>query len=155
MVMHGMSLDGDDYKMNTSPGLKKMKVSYLKPGGRTEIVDYLDTFDQLREQLLTMRQMNREEPFPGAYLSDESGNTLGVGLGERGWLLMFDNAQHTYMAYSAGDSNQEGEISFRFHQLEHLPNRYLVDSGDAIEVIRHWFLTGQLSDAIEWIIQPY
>ncbi|MBV9124752.1 MAG: hypothetical protein JO112_15460 [Planctomycetes bacterium] len=130
-------------------------LNYLEPLHFRPVVMPVRTFEELYRLLLEVPKSKHGAPGIGVHLRDQEGNVLSIGLTEGGWLVLFDDAKHTLMAFSVGDRNAVGEITVRFHQQEQLPRRHLLPVEDALQAVRCWLETGKLSDTVTWEMQPY
>jgi hypothetical protein len=83
------------------------------------------------------------------------GSTLGVVLGDKGWLLMYHNPQHSLTKFSLGNRRARGKIEFLASEWCCLSTRYLIPADAALEAVREWFHKGRLSDSIDWENNPY
>jgi hypothetical protein len=88
--------------------------------------------------------------FVGVNVNDRSNNGLAIGLADDKWAVLFGDAEAKELFYSLGDSNAEGDVELCFEQWEVLPRKYFIPVDKAVEVIRTWFTTGELSKDIEW-----
>jgi hypothetical protein len=84
-----------------------------------------------------------------------SGDCFAIGLAVEGWLLIFDDHTHTNMRYSLGDGQADGNAEYIFQQRECLQVRYLIPPETALDALRMWLETGELSDAVKWEDNPY
>lgn len=120
-----------------------------KPGHK-RVVEHIRTFDTLVQRLREIQSSRASDLFLGVNVDDKSNNGLAIGLADDGWAVLFGDAQATYLFYSLGDANAEGDVELCFEQWEVLPRKYFIPIEKAIEVIRTWFTRGELSKDIEW-----
>lgn len=118
--------------------------------GYKRIVEQVGTFDALVKCLREIQAGRTSNLFIGVNVDDKSNNGLAIGLADDSWAVLYGDAQATYLCYSLGDANAEGDIYLRFEQWEVLPRKYFIPIDRAIEVIRAWFTKGELSTDIEW-----
>jgi hypothetical protein len=109
----------------------------------------------LEQRLREIARTHSGDLYPGVHLIDAAGNCLAVGMSDRGWLLIHDDAAHTNMHFSAGGDESGDKLSFLFEEASSLPVRHLIPVPEAVEVIRMWCKTGNLSDSITWESHPY
>jgi hypothetical protein len=121
-----------------------------KPGHK-RVVERIDTFDGLLQRLYDIQASKVSDLFIGVNLEDAAHNALAVGLADEGWAVLSAGPQFTELLYSLSEAaDAEGDIALRFEQWEVLPRKYFLPVDKAIEVIRTWFATGELSRAIRW-----
>ena len=138
--------------MATSPQASGgVTLSYTedKPGYK-RVVEHVSSFDQLLKRLHDIQASRVSDLFIGVTLNDNSNNGLAVGLAGDKWAVLCGDAQATELNYSLGDTNAEGDVELRFEQWDVLPKKFFISVDKAIEVIRRWFVTGELSKDIEW-----
>jgi hypothetical protein len=92
--------------------------------------------------------------FIGVHLEEKSRGELAIGLADELWAVLFSDAQRTMLCYSVGNPDAEGEVELRFEQWEVLSKRWFLPVEKAADVIRTWFMTGQLSNSITWDCRP-
>lgn len=120
-----------------------------KPGHK-RVVERISTFNQLSKRLYDIRASKVSDLFIGVNLEDGSDNELAIGLADGLWSVLYSDPQHTELFYSLGDTGAEGNVELRFEQWEVLPRKTFIPVDKAIEVIRTWFTTGELSKDIQW-----
>jgi hypothetical protein len=138
--------------MATSPeSTGGVTLSYTedRPGYR-RVVEHFGAFGPLVKRLFEIQSSRVAELFIGVNLEDKSDNELAIGLGDKGWAVLYSNPQHTEMFYSLGSPDAQGDVELRFEQWEVLPRKHFVPVDKAIDVIRTWFTTGELSKDIPW-----
>jgi hypothetical protein len=118
--------------------------------GYKRIVEQIKKFDTLMKRLHEIQASRVSNLFIGVNLDDESKNGLSVGLADHRWALLYGDAQATFLFYSLGDADAEGNVELRFEQWEVLPRKYFIPVDKATEAIRTWFTTGDLSKDIQW-----
>ena len=118
--------------------------------GYKRIVEHINSFEQLLNRLREIQASRVGSLFIGVNLDDRSNNGLAVGLGDDKWAVLYGDAQATYLCYSLGDSSATGDVELRFEQWEVLSEKCFVAVDKAIDVIRIWFETGELSKNIPW-----
>jgi len=118
--------------------------------GYKRVVEPIRTFDTLLKRLQEIQAGRVSELFIGVNVDDPSNNGLAIGLADNKWAVLFGDAQATYLCYSLGDPNAEGDVELHFEQWEVLPAKYFIPVDQALEGIRTWFTTGTLSKAIQW-----
>lgn len=138
--------------MVTSPqaaGGVKLSYTQDRPEGK-RLIEQISTFEALVKRLQEIQASRVSDLFIGVNLDDKSNNGLAVGLADEKWAVLYGDAEATYLFYSLGDANAEGDVELCFEQWEVLPRKYFIPVDKAIEVIREWFMTGELSKDIEW-----
>jgi hypothetical protein len=138
--------------MATSPqtsGGVTLSFTEDKPGYR-RVVEHINAFDQLLKRLYDIQASRVSDLLIGVNVNDKSNNGLAIGLADETWAVLFGDAGATELFYSLGDADAEGDVELRFEQWEVLPKRFFIPVERAIEVIRTWFSTGELSKDIEW-----
>jgi hypothetical protein len=120
-----------------------------RPGSK-RVTEQVSAFDQLVKRLYEIQASRVGALFIGVNLEDRSDNELAIGLADEVWAVLYSDPQHTHLTYSVGDSNAEGDVELCFEQWEVLPRKYFIPVDKAVEVIRTWFTTGELSKDIEW-----
>jgi hypothetical protein len=151
-VLVGKSLEGGFREMAVSPqATGGVRLSYTedRPGSK-RVTEHVGTFDQLVKRLYEIQASRMSPLFIGVNLEDMSDNELAIGLADHKWAVLYGDPQHTQLTYSLGDSHADGDVEFCFEQWEVLPRKYLTPVDKALEVIRTWFMTGELSNDIEW-----
>jgi hypothetical protein len=133
------------------PATDGVTLSYTedRPGYK-RIVEPISTVDTLIKRLREIQLSKLSDLFIGVNVTDKSNNGLAIGLADDQWAILYGDAQVTQLFYSLGDSKAEGELELRFEQWEVLPKKYFIPANKAVEVIRTWFTTGELSKDIEW-----
>jgi hypothetical protein len=118
--------------------------------GYKRVVEHISMFDMLVKRLHEIQASRVSDLFIGVNLDDKSNNGLAVGLADDSWAVLYGDAQATYLFYSLGDADAEGDVELCFEQWEVLPRKYFIPIDKAVEVIRTWFTTGELSKDIQW-----
>jgi len=152
LLVHNNSVPMATTAMTISPqATGGVTLSYTedRPGYK-RVVEPISAFDTLLKRLYEIQARRMSKLFIGANLDDKSNDGLAVGLADDKWAVLYGDAQATYLFYSLGDSNAEGDVELRFEQWEVLPRKYFIPVDKAIEVIRTWFMTGELSNDIQW-----
>jgi hypothetical protein len=80
---------------------------------------------------------------------EKGGDELQLGLGDADWLMIFHGQDGRCLA-SLGDTTAEGYQPFVFPEWTEVAKKHLVSVSTAKQVLRHWFDTGKLSDAVRW-----
>jgi hypothetical protein len=138
--------------MATSPQITGgVTLSYTedKPGYK-RIVEHISTFDKLLNRLHEIQGNRSSDLFIGVNLEDKSDHELAIGLADGTWAVLYCDPPHTELFYSLGDAEAEGDVELRFEQWEVLPRKYFIPVDKAIDGIRTWFTTGELSKSIRW-----
>src|SRR5579859_781527 len=113
--------------------------------GHHRVVEHINAADELVRRLYEIQATRICDLFIGVNLEDRLGNGLAVGLADDKWAVLYGDAQHTEIVYSLGDPQAEGDIELRFEQWDVLPRKSFLPVNRAIDVIRAWFATGELS----------
>ncbi len=123
---------------------KRGRLTHEYPSSITELLDRLECIRTEYGALCGM-------PF-GVDLVRDGEGTLVVGLGDDEWLFMFhpvdENNEPT--TYSLGNEYAEGSASFYLGDAGLMSRKYLIARSDALKVLKSWFETGELGDAVKW-----
>lgn len=124
-------------------------ISYYDQHKRSRTQKRIRSCEKLVETLEKLAQNQMRLPV-GVELENLSKDSLTVGLVGDKWLLIYDDASRSNMRYSMGNAKKQGSVEIFFDQCDSIPTRYLITKSVALEIIREWYTTGELSAIVKW-----
>lgn len=110
----------------------------------------------LREQLQSIKNETADiftAPFAVDVVINEIGR-ISIGL-DKNTVLCYKSADTEAQLTSLGDLNAEGNVSFYFGDYSVMSRKYLIPYELALDVLKYWTETGELSGKVIWTDKLY
>lgn len=119
--------------------------------GYNDIVINVDSFDSLKAQLQKIKK-ETEEIFTAPFSVDiviEGKGRMSIGLDDN-TVLCYKSEDLEIQLTAIGNASAEGYVTIYFGDYSILSKKYLITYNLALEVLRDWINTGELSDKVKW-----